>query len=82
MSATGTQATTVKVSVETRDRIRAMGGDTYEATIVEALDALDGARFWAEAEAAAAWRRQLTDDARAALEASEAEVDALFDGIE
>ena len=35
-------STTVKLSVETRDRIRALGGETYEETIVEALDALGG----------------------------------------
>ena len=43
--------TTVKLSVETRDRIRALGGQTYEDTIVNALDALEADRFWAQADA-------------------------------
>jgi len=75
-------STTVKLSVETRDRIRALGGDTYEDTIIEALDKLEADRFWAQAEAAASWRESLTDDERAALVTREAEVDAAFDGIE
>ena len=74
--------TTVKLSIETRDRIRALGGNTYEDTIIEALDALEGDRFWAQADAAAAWRRALSDDERARLAAREAEIDAAFDGIE
>lgn len=75
-------STTVKVSTETRDRIRALGGDTLEDTIVEALDALEANRFWAQADAAAAWRRSLSDDERAHLRQPEAELDAAFDGIE
>ena len=74
--------TTIKLSVETRDRIRALGGDTYEETIVEALDALEQDRFWAQAEAAASWRASLSERDRNALIAGEAEVDAAFDGIE
>lgn len=75
-------STTVKLSVETRDRIRALGGDTYEDTIVEALDVLEEARFWAQAETAAAWRQSLSDAERERLRAREAEVDAAFDAIE
>lgn len=75
-------STTVKVSVETRDRIRALGGDTYEDTIVEALDALEADRFWEQAEAAASFRRSLSDSGRAELAAREAEVDAAFVGLE
>jgi hypothetical protein len=75
-------STTVKLSVETRDRIRALGGDTYEETIVEALDVLEEVRFWEQAEAAAAWRRSLPDAERERLRAREAEVDAAFDAIE
>lgn len=75
-------STTVKVSTETRDRIRALGGDTYEDTIVEALDALEADRFWEQADAAAAHRSALTDEARADLAAREAEIDAAFDGLE
>jgi hypothetical protein len=75
-------STTVKVSTETRDRIRALGGDTLEDTIVEALDALEATRFWAQADAAAAWRRSLPGETRARLTEREARVDRAFDGIE
>lgn len=75
-------ATTVKVSTETRDRIKAFGRATLEDTIVEALDALEEREFWAQAERAAAWRETLSDEQRAAIRAKEAEIDAAFDGIE
>lgn len=60
------RATTIKLSVQTRERLRAFGGETYEETIVEALDPLDAQRFWTQAEAAAAWRgaRSPADTAR------------------
>jgi hypothetical protein len=74
--------TTVKLSIETRDRIRALGGNTYEDTIIEALDALEADRFWVQADAATAWRRSLPDHERARLTSREAEIDAAFDGIE
>ena len=76
------KSTTIKLSVETRDRIRALGGETYEETVVEALDALEADRFWGQADAAAKWRASLARSERAALVAREAEVDAAFDGIE
>jgi len=75
-------ATTVKVSVETRERIRALGGHTHEDTIVEALALLEAQRFWAQAEAAAAWRVGLTDEAREERADGIAEVDTAFDAIE
>ena len=75
-------STTIKLSVETRDRIRALGGDTYEDTIVEALDMYEDAQFWAQADAALAWRAALPEDERQALIAREAEADTAFDGIE
>ncbi len=74
--------TTVKLSIETRERIRALGGDTYEDTIIHALELLEAERFWAQADAAIAWRRSLPDLDRERLAAHEAEVDAAFDGIE
>ncbi len=74
--------TTVKLSVETRERLRSLGGDTYEDTIIEALDVLEAERFWAQADAAAAWRRSLPEDRQQQLLARETEVDAAFDGIE
>ena len=75
-------STTIKLTVETRDRIRALRGATYEDTIVEALDALEADRFWAQAEAAAAWRAGLSPEGRAELVKRDAEIDALFDGVE
>jgi hypothetical protein len=75
------KTTTVKLSVETRDRIRALGGETYEDTIVEALDVLEASRFWAQADAAAAWRRSLSSSELERLTAQETEVDSAFDGI-
>jgi hypothetical protein len=74
-------STTVKLSTETRDRIRALGGATYEETIVAALDALEADRFWAQAEAAVAWRASLSPEERARRSAAEADVDRAFDGI-
>lgn len=74
-------STTIKLSLETRDRIRAFGGATYEETICEALDLLDEARFWAQADAADAYRRSLPKDEQDRLAAQEAEVDAAFRGI-
>lgn len=75
-------ATTVKVSTETRDRIKAFGRATLEDTIIEALDALEEREFWAQAERAAAWRATLSDEQRAARRARDAELDAAFDGID
>lgn len=79
---TTVKPTTVKLTVATRERIRALGGDTYEDTIVEALDLLEAARFWAQADAALAWRNALSDEDRARLAAGEDDVDAAFAGIE
>lgn len=72
----------VKLSVETRDRLLAHGGETHEATIIEALDALDTERFWTQADDAAAWRRSLSTADRDRLAARDAEIDAAFDGLE
>ncbi len=74
-------STTIKLSVETRDRIKAMGGRTYEDTIVEALDALESEEFWAEAERAAAWRQSQDSGRRQQLAERNAAVDAAFDAI-
>jgi len=75
-------STTIKVSVETRDRIRSFGGGTYEETIVEALDVLEANRFWAEVDAAVEWQRSLSDAQRQARAAQMAALDAAFTGIE
>jgi hypothetical protein len=75
-------STTIKLSVETRERLRALGGDTYEDTVIEALDALEANRFWAAAEAAAARQATLTDDERRRRDEVVADIDRAFDGIE
>ncbi len=74
-------STTIKVSVETRDRLRTFGGATYEETIINALDALEEDRFWEQADAAATWRASLPEAARARLKAHAAAIDAAFDAI-
>jgi hypothetical protein len=71
-------ATTIKLSVETRDRIKAMGGDTYEDTIIEALDALDTQRFWAEVDAARAACAALPPEQQAEIEAAEEEMNRRY----
>lgn len=73
--------TTVKISVGTRERLRALGGTTYEETIVEALDALLAERFWAEAEAAAAWRQSPPPEERQVIESREAAVERALDRL-
>ncbi len=74
-------STTVKVSVATRERLRALGGATYEDTISEALDVLEADRFWAQAEAAAACRSSLSVEQQQEIVNAEAAVDRAFDGI-
>jgi hypothetical protein len=69
--------TTVKVSTETRDRLRDFGGATIEVTINRALDALEDAEFWRQAEAHAAWKRSLSGERREAMQAHEDELDAV-----
>ena len=63
------------------EEIKAMGGETYEDTIVEALDALDSEEFWAEADRAVAWRRSQDPQRRRRMAEREAAVDAVFDAI-
>ncbi len=55
---------------------------TDEKINIEDLDASETTHFWAEAEAAAAWRRSLSDDQRFHLAARDAEIDSAFGGIE
>lgn len=78
----GMASTTIKLSVETRERLRALGGTTYEDTVIEALDALEANRFWTEAEAAAAWQASLPEAERQRRHEAIAEIDRAFDGIE
>ena len=73
--------TTIKLTTETRDRLRDLGGDTYEDTIIEALDLLEEREFWAQADRAAAWRASLPADERAEIEQREAALDAALHGL-
>ena len=70
--------TTIKVSVETRDRIRAFGGETHEETIVAALDALEAERFWQDAEAGRAWFDALPEAEQQRLREEDAAIDRAF----
>ena len=75
-------STTIKLSVQTRDRLRSFGGATYEDTVVEALDALAATRFWAQVDAAARWQTGTSATQRAEHLRRNAQVDAAFDGID
>jgi hypothetical protein len=75
-------STTIKLSVQTRDRLRAFGGATYEDTVVEALDALDATRFWSQADAALAWHRTLSPTEQLARQRVVDAIDDAFDGME
>ena len=72
--------TTMKITIETRDRLRALGadGDSLEDVVVTALDAYESQQFWAAAEAAAAAE---TPDQRAERQRIETDVDTWMDGL-
>lgn len=72
------EVTTMKVSTETRDRLRALGrnGESLEDVVVAALDAYEAEQFWAVAEAAAVAE---TAEERTERKRIEAEVDAWMD---
>ena len=67
-----------KPIIESPERLGVQAADTHDDSVSEVLDVLDVERFWAQAEAAAEWRRSLPETRRAALLAAEAEVDAAF----
>ncbi len=73
--------TTVKVSTETRDRIRSFAGPTLEHTINEALDALEAADFQRRADRYAAWRRDLPEQQRRRLDDQDRELDAVVEAL-
>ena len=76
-------ATTMQVSEDSRDRLRALGrhGATLEETLVEALDVLEREQFWAAAEAAEARRRAMSADELAAVTAAEADAQRWLDAL-
>ena len=73
--------TTIKVSIETRERIRAFGGETHEETIIAALDALEAEHFWQQAEVGRAWFDALPDDEQQRLREEDAEIDRAFSSL-
>lgn len=73
--------TTIKLSTGVRDRLKTYGGDTYEDTIVKALDALDEIHVAARIDAYSRWRAGLSDEQRSQLAARDARIDAAFDAI-
>ena len=74
-------ATTIKVSVETRDRIKAHGRATHEETIIAALDALEDTEFWAQADRAKAWL-DAHPDVKAKIDAEVSDWDAQVAAIQ
>ncbi len=73
-------ATTMKISTVTRDRLRALRseGDSLEDVVVAALDAYESQQFWAAAEAAVA---NETSEQRAKRRRIEADTDAWMDAL-
>lgn len=72
--------TTMKLTNATRDRLRthAAPGESLEDVVVNALDVYEASKFWVRAEA---WAAGETPDERSARKRSEAEWDALADGL-
>lgn len=72
--------TTMKITTETRDRLRALGaaGDSLEDVVVTALDVYESQQFWAAAEAADAAESQAQRTERRRLEA---DVDTWMDEL-
>lgn len=72
--------TTMKISVETRDRLRALAQSrqSLEDVVVAALDVYEARQFWAEAEAAAVAE---TGAQRTARRTREEVVDGWMDGL-
>lgn len=70
----------MKITTETRDRLRALGadGESLEDVVVTALDAYESQRFWAAAEAAAAAE---SPEQRTERRRIERDVDDWMDGL-
>lgn len=71
--------TSIKVTTETRDRIKDLGGK-YEDTLTEALDLLEAARFWEQAEEGKRWLDSLSDEEQAERRARHEAIDQAFSG--
>ena len=72
--------TSMKLGMDTRDRLRALSreGDTLEDVVVRALDAYESEQFWAAAEAAAVAE---TAEQRAQRKRAEATIDGWLDDL-
>lgn len=70
----------MKITTATRDRLRthAVSGESLEDIVVHALEVYEAAQFWAQAEA---WAATKAPTERVERKASEAEWDALMDGL-
>jgi hypothetical protein len=75
------KVTTIKVSTETRDRIKSYGGETQEATILAALDALEEAEFWRQAEEVKRRFDSLPKAEQDQIRTEEARLDALLNQL-
>lgn len=71
--------TSIKITTETRDRIKSLGGK-FDETMTEALDLLEAARFWEQAEKGKRWLDSLSDDERADRRARHDALDQTFAG--
>ncbi|MCP3936086.1 MAG: hypothetical protein GY708_12025 [Actinomycetia bacterium] len=70
--------TTMKISTETRDRLRELVPDgTLEDAVVEACDALEDRRFWADCDDWTTWRDGLPADQRTAIADRDARLERL-----
>ena len=74
------KVTTMKVSTETRDRLRSLGrpDESLEDVLVSALDVYEAQQFWAAAERASALE---TDVQRRRRERIESATDAWMDQL-
>jgi hypothetical protein len=74
------RATTMKISEQTRDRLRALqwDGSSLEDVVVAALDDYEARAFWSVAEASAAAE---TTEQRRRRRRIEDDIDAWMDGL-
>lgn len=73
--------TTMKVTIETRDRLRSLAGEgeTLEDVVISALELLERDAFWSAAAAAAATE---TAEQRLARLEQDRDLDRWMDGLE
>ena len=74
-------ATTIKLSTETRDRLKALDRPTYEDAVIEALDLLEAEDFWRQADEALVRFEQLPSDVKVRYAAESEAIDRDFGGL-